>query len=535
MQNKTEHPFCGPNKKLESSGYSYDPLEFERNGIAVRFCSWREEKEIIKLIFKICLETEVRLKQEEKIMIHCHSGTGRSGVVAACLLIYLDKISSNKAINQVSEARARSLESNSSKSIVIKFSSKLKIALNYFPSEKQPLAKFLENQNLLLDLSENFMFLIPILVSKILTRVIYIKRENKMDALEVIDKFSLHSEWTEDFNRQLEDLKKELRVGKIHFIERQQNIEVLGQILVEWCEECVEQVIDIVNVNHIPIDQIILEQQEIKEKDYERANDELKVFFDIFEYRTLLFVSAFIKEISHESEIEKGKLSKFVKYIGLILSKNNRMDLIEQNKKGKKNLIIKLNKFELIIMFLGRKFNFEVFDQTFFESSQSQVEGTILVKSNTINNTKQINPRKSSNCNQLEDKNSVFNLTMYDSFSYKAKQSKDDKENLLKTLYNKLKSKFKEREQNKTSQQSPYDSDNNFTVYSNYSKMNSKISSNSPIGDFDGIMEVIDQIKGHRSSDISKNSEYIVSMQSKDMRRFSLADQNGFESDYLNR
>jgi protein tyrosine phosphatase domain-containing protein 1 len=53
-------------------------------------------------------------KPGNKILVHCHAGRGRTGIVIACFLVYRDKMTAQQAIDLFRSSREKtSLEKSS--------------------------------------------------------------------------------------------------------------------------------------------------------------------------------------------------------------------------------------------------------------------------------------------------------------------------------------------------------------------------------------------------------------------------------------
>lgn len=113
MQIEGEHEHCGPNGKLEASGFSYDPNIFLSEGIVCKLAGWKNISKsdtflfVVEIVKEMCLFSQVRGK---KVLVHCHGGYGRTGTLIACYLIYLQGLTAKQAILLTRKQRSKAIE-----------------------------------------------------------------------------------------------------------------------------------------------------------------------------------------------------------------------------------------------------------------------------------------------------------------------------------------------------------------------------------------------------------------------------------------
>lgn len=103
LQIEGEHPHCGPNQLEDISGFSYDPYVFISEDINVLTDGWKDMgiPNSINFVLKIVKMMAVEINEnKKKVLVHCHAGYGRTGVVVICFLYFnkaglLDKIVEN--------------------------------------------------------------------------------------------------------------------------------------------------------------------------------------------------------------------------------------------------------------------------------------------------------------------------------------------------------------------------------------------------------------------------------------------------------
>ena len=113
VQRPGEHPYCGPNTLDINSGYSYTPSLFSTEGINVKLYGWKDMDVPDSLYFMLDIIKEMVFtveKEGKKVLVHCHAGKGRTGIVIACYLIYKYHICAQDAANKVREKRKGAIE-----------------------------------------------------------------------------------------------------------------------------------------------------------------------------------------------------------------------------------------------------------------------------------------------------------------------------------------------------------------------------------------------------------------------------------------
>ena len=124
MQNVGEHPYCGPNGGLEEkTGFTYDPAIFKQNGIDVQLFSFKdmEFSSSINFVFNCLKVIDKALKNKTKVLIHCHSGYGRTGVILCCYLIFLGLGTAKEVIKLIRLKRIECIQNATQFEFCVKF------------------------------------------------------------------------------------------------------------------------------------------------------------------------------------------------------------------------------------------------------------------------------------------------------------------------------------------------------------------------------------------------------------------------------
>lgn len=140
LQERGEHPYCGDGI-LEKTGFSYDPEDdFMKHksryfilillifvlgvSIVVSYYNFAfPDMSIPNFDEMIAIVKAMKMDSEKgKVMVHCHAGLGRTGLVICCYLLYTKHFfSSKKAIDFVRSKRPGSIQTKSQVKFVYDF------------------------------------------------------------------------------------------------------------------------------------------------------------------------------------------------------------------------------------------------------------------------------------------------------------------------------------------------------------------------------------------------------------------------------
>ncbi|PAA46867.1 hypothetical protein BOX15_Mlig026832g2, partial [Macrostomum lignano] len=131
LQEPGEHAHCG--QPLVNGGFSYDPALFMAAGLAVYNFAWPD---FTTVQFERLLDV-VKVMQfaasEGSVAVHCHAGLGRTGLVIACYLIFVERLSGEEAIAYVRHRRPQSIQTQLQVDSVMDFAERIRPYLVLFP------------------------------------------------------------------------------------------------------------------------------------------------------------------------------------------------------------------------------------------------------------------------------------------------------------------------------------------------------------------------------------------------------------------
>ena len=278
-----EHPNCGPNRGLESeSGYSYSPSLFIAENIDVLNCGFEEMTAPFTLDFMLDIVKNIAyvIKYKKgRVLIHCHSGNGRTCLVIVCFLIYYFNLTAENAINEVRKKREKAINNSAQEEYCHKFEIYINIIKTLFGGKQIPIDNYIKYQ---MDLDYNFnktnsniynSYLLETYFKKtkksnITTEIIEIKYIPKllMICLDKIMKLKIKNNLTNDILyqilngmntitkeeiKELSSIKKELNKNNWNALTNNDNISILTELLFSWINENVKECINPKKINRL--------------------------------------------------------------------------------------------------------------------------------------------------------------------------------------------------------------------------------------------------------------------------------------------
>ena len=148
-----EHPYCGPNNGLEKDcGFSYSPSVFIAEGIEVLCKGFQDltPPHTFNFMLDIVKRMAYVIKYKKgRVLVHCHAGNGRTGIVNVCFFIYYFNLSYNEALNEVRKLRKKGVEKPLQELYCKKFGEYIKDVKNLFPNKRKKIGNYIHNQNIM--------------------------------------------------------------------------------------------------------------------------------------------------------------------------------------------------------------------------------------------------------------------------------------------------------------------------------------------------------------------------------------------------
>jgi hypothetical protein len=116
-----EHPWCGDG--LLSNGFTYTPERFMAAGVKHFNFNWKDlTAPTVDLAISVVSVAMAELEAGGKVALHCHAGLGRTGLIAACIILArMPMVGADAAVAMVRAKRPGSVQTSWQQAFVHKF------------------------------------------------------------------------------------------------------------------------------------------------------------------------------------------------------------------------------------------------------------------------------------------------------------------------------------------------------------------------------------------------------------------------------
>ena len=319
LEREGEHPFCGPNAyHLTPSGYSYNPSIFTGNEIICRFYGWKDMSTPSSLSFmiEIVKDITIMIREEKKnVLVHCHDGNGRSGVVIACYLIFNSHDTNVwDIIKNVRKHRINAIYTSAQEKFCKKFYDYVSHIRTLFNDKtpKEKIETFLRSQDEYLCGKEILdIGIVPILLKKCLRKILNISKKynlNNVHIYQVIGEYS-DSNLSIELNKILCVLKESINNSNWNLFYKTENLHIIIALLFQWltdyvlfliCPQRTEKLIQ--NSHFIDIENFVNE----KLGQIEELTKMIKNDFYCYEYETIYNIAKFARHFLPTNSLEEN-------------------------------------------------------------------------------------------------------------------------------------------------------------------------------------------------------------------------------------
>ena len=346
VQRAGEHPYCGPNGGLDKeSGFTYSPSKFESKGIKVKLCGWQDMgvPESLEFMLDIVKEMYHYINFEgKKVLVHCHAGYGRTGIVIACYKIFSEHTTAEKAIKEIRAKRKQCIQKSSQFEYCVNFYKYISRLRENFGNKKS-IETYIKNQN---DLNvDNYKFeffsykkYVPLFIQYIFNAILVLKNSINLELTTVYKALNGTSDIKENLNIYLNPIIESINAGNYENLNTINDIVILSELLYLWLENSIYYVIEDKNLDHF----------DFSKKDesdfniiFEKNFNKLK----IYEKETILFFINFIYLLKNNKDLDDPKNIKLMCEKFCIYLLGYDFNDIEKNPNKKKHIEILLDIF----------------------------------------------------------------------------------------------------------------------------------------------------------------------------------------------
>ena len=334
LQREGEHPYCGPNAyHLTSTGYSYNPSVFTGDDIKCKFSGWKDMEIPSSMNFMLDIVKEMSIvtnDQNAKVLVHCHAGYGRTGVVIVCYLLFNSIKDSDTIIKEVREKRKKCVETKSQISYCKKFEGFLNNARIIF-GVKDSIDVYLRRQEDLLYGNEYFKYgFVPKIIVKVLQKIMDLKNKfvyDKIDIYKVIEGIII--EWNDELENILLEMKSLINKGDWDYFDKNNNLTVIVELLFDWFEDCVDFIINRERTEKIISSDLFCDykfnikdnkkkkNQKLLSQQRKDLFDSIKKIYHCFEYEIIFNFATFLVTIPPNNKEEKKLFNSMIDRISI--------------------------------------------------------------------------------------------------------------------------------------------------------------------------------------------------------------------------
>ena len=330
LQREGEHPYCGPNAyNLTSAGYSYNPSVFTGDDIRCKLSGWKDMSVPSSMNFMLDIVKEMSVVVKDlgkKVLVHCHAGYGRTGVVIACYMLFNSESDSDTIISMIREKRSKCIETKTQRSYCKKFEEFLVHSRIIFGA-KENIDVYLKRQEDMLFGEESSKYgFVPKLITKTLERILSLKNKYCLENIVIYKLFAgVIVDWNEDLENVLVTMKNTLNKNNWELFDQTENLVILTELLFDWLEDCVEYVISPERTENILYSDLFVNYMNKSEEEKLKSfkNDELfyyiRKMYHCFEYEILYTFGSFFALFPPKGEEENQIFLEMLDRISLEL------------------------------------------------------------------------------------------------------------------------------------------------------------------------------------------------------------------------
>lgn len=330
LQREGEHPYCGPNEKLEFTGFSYIPEVFISEGISVMAYGWKDMDVpdsvswVLKIVKDMC---EMIYIHKKKVLVHCHAGYGRTGIVIACYMIYTTDKPVERVVGDIRAIRSKCIEKDEQYNYCVRFKEYIDRSKIIFGDMRLELEIYLKSQNELYYGKDNIKYRnIPKLIPNVLERILDINEDKSYESLYEI--FYSELDWSEEDEEIIVRLKQNINQDNWGILKEVKSVQILVTLLFDWFEDCLDFAIQETKINKIYDEEtidimnnfLLNEKNNDKREDRKKISNRIKFYLKLSEFEILITIAQFLSFISPVEDHGNEVTSKYISMLDRICS-----------------------------------------------------------------------------------------------------------------------------------------------------------------------------------------------------------------------
>ncbi len=329
LQRPGEHPYCGPNALDRLSGYSYSPSIFSSEGIKVKLSGWKDMDVPDSLYFMLDIIKEIyemiKIKKK-KVLVHCHAGNGRTGIVIACYLMYTYNYDAEYAVKVLRSFRKKCIEKNAQMKYCIKFKHFIIQLRRIFTSEKYDVDYFIKHQSdLSLDDPHKKIY-IPKIIWICFDILNNLKKSNFYNNDTIYKGLNGGLEISESDYEELINIIDEINDGVWDSLQKNNKITIICEIFFNWLEDCVtycispKKIVEMFQDNNFKILITDITKGNNDQRIIKNISDHIENYLKKLEMEIIKYITSFLCNVyPNEDDVNVIEYKRMVEKIAIYL------------------------------------------------------------------------------------------------------------------------------------------------------------------------------------------------------------------------